>query len=113
MAGSESRLAISDLKEAFRESKPLSHDLVRALATIGQVEDLADLLGRHDDMDTWMQNEILQAAGEIVSRTRPRSLRRAVAALSTRHREILRPLIAGKAASERPQSPAARRPESS
>jgi hypothetical protein len=93
IAGGGSRLAVADLKEAFREADPLPHDLVRALATIGQADDLSDLLVRHDDADPWMQKEILQAAGEILAREPPRRLRRAVAALPARHGEIIRSLI--------------------
>jgi len=109
IAGGDSRLAIADLKEALRESEPLPHDLVVALTTIGRAEDLADLLGRHEEADTWMQKEILQAVREIIARERPRRLRRAVAALPARHAELLRPLItpAGSATARQPGAPGA------
>ena len=107
IAAGGSRLAVADLKEALRDADPLPHDLVRALAAMGQAADLSDLLIRHDDADPWMQKEILQAAGEILARESPRRLRRAVAALPVRHGEMLRPLLTspGTDADRRSPSP--------
>jgi hypothetical protein len=106
IAGGDSRLAVADLKEALRESDPLPHDLVRALAVIGQADDLADLLSRHDEADEWMRKEILLATGQILARERPRRLRRAVTALSSRHVEIIQPLIALQGTAATLRSPA-------
>jgi HEAT repeat protein len=95
IAAAGTRLAVADLKEALRQDRPPSQDLVIALGEIGRAEDLLDLLAAHVEADTWVREEIGRSVVRICRRDGKRRVRQVASRLSPERADLLRHLESG------------------
>jgi HEAT repeat protein len=81
IAAAGSRLAIADLKEALRETRPAPRDLLVSLAEVGRAEDLRDLLALYAQADGFTQDEIAKSVDCICRRAGKRRIRQVASRL--------------------------------